>query len=160
MFDLRKATQNDVPAILALYSSAVGRPGCTWNENYPTDEELSLDLAHGCAYVYTLDSSVIGAVSVVPENELGEYDFWEVNNDNCREIARVVISMQQTGHGYAGDMVGALLRILKDNGCEAVHLLVAQCNPAAKETYRKLGFTVKAETSMYGNDYFAEELIF
>lgn len=160
MFELRKATEIDAPAILALYSSAVGRPGCTWNVNYPTSEELSLDLEHGCAYVYNLDEVVIGAVSVVPENELGECEFWEVNNDNCREIARVVISERHTGHGYASDMVGALLRILKDNGCEAVHLLVAQCNPAAKKTYAKLGFTVKAETSMYGNEYFAEELIF
>ena len=66
---LRIAEKEDLPVVARLYSEAAGRTGCTWNEYYPTKEDAENDLAHGCLYVYENRKEVIGAISVVPENE-------------------------------------------------------------------------------------------
>lgn len=155
---LRKATANDIYHVVALYKDASGREGCTWNEYYPTSDDAAYDNEKGCLYVYESDGKIIGAVSVIYENELDDMEFWKVK-ENVREIARVTISKEYSGHGYAASMVGRLLDVLSGKGCKAVHILAAKCNAAALKTYEKLGFEIVSDCFMYGNDYFAAEKI-
>ena len=153
---VRRAAADDLSAVAALYRDAVGRPGCTWNEQYPTAEDAAADLEAGGLYLLCRGGEVIGALSVVPENELDGLPFW-TSAEKPREIARVVIDRRMAGHGYAAVLLSAVLSSLRADGCDAVRLLVSPGNPAAIRTYEKLGFRPAHSVFLYGNDFCAME---
>lgn len=66
----RKAETCEAEAIRALYQAVIGTPFCTWDESYPGETEIAGDLSAGTLYVLEEDHQVIGAISIVPENEL------------------------------------------------------------------------------------------
>ena len=150
----RKAEKADLPQVAALYTAAIGTEGCTWNMDYPGEPELRTDFQSGCLYVLTEGAEIIGAASVMAENELDGLACWEVTDGAQREIARVVIAGSHWGRGLAERMLRQLFALLKADGCSAVHLAVACGNGAAVRTYEKLGFTFLREHEMYGNRYF------
>lgn len=76
---------------------------------------------------------------------------------DVREIARVVVNRRFRGKGIAYEMVKKLEYILKEEGCTAIHLLVACKNIPAYKTYMKAGFEVMGECDMYGNHFYACE---
>ena len=156
---LRNALETELPQIAALYRSAIGTPGCTWNDEYPGTFELIHDFEGGNLYVLTRDDQVIGAVSVVSPNELDDFDCWQVRAGSQKEIARVVVSRDYAGQGIAVTMLRLLFEKLNREGCGAIHLSVAKCNPAAIRTYRKLGFAFLGACEMYGHSYYLCELI-
>ena len=65
---LRRAVAGDVPAVLGLYRSALGTPGCAWDDEYPNEYIAERDLESGGLYVYTDARGIAGAVSVESEN--------------------------------------------------------------------------------------------
>lgn len=157
--ELRNARAEDRSAVLALYRSAIGTEGCVWDDEYPSELCLDLDIAAGTLFVYVHDGTVIGAVSVVRENELDELAGWSETDGEIREIARVVISRERRGKGLAAAMLGELFAKLREKGTGAVRILAARENPAAIATYRRLGFTFTGECTMFGHEYYSAELI-
>ena len=153
--NFRIAHQGDAAHILSLYQHAQSGKFCSWNDSYPTITEISHDLETKNLYVMTDGSKVIGAISVVPENELDGFDCWTWKNG--REIARVVIDKAYQGHGLSFEMVQSIASILGNNGCKAIHLSVVKTNVPAYKTYIKAGFAVVGEAQMYGNDYYLME---
>lgn len=149
------ARPDDASQVLSLYQSAKSSQFCSWNDSYPTITEISHDLETKNLYVMTDGSKVIGAISVVPENELDGFDCWTWKNG--REIARVVIDKAYQGHGLSFEMVQSIASILGNNGCQAIHLSVVKTNVPAYKTYIKAGFAVVGEAQMYGNDYYLME---
>ena len=55
------------------------------------------------------------------------------------------------------DIISAVTRSLKNEGCPAVHLLAARANRAAVRTYEKLGFELCGECRMYDIDFYMYE---
>ena len=155
----RKAQEADVPCVAALYDAVKGGKGCVWDENYPCIEEAQNDMERGRLYVLEKDGAVIGAIS--DEESVSEIDALGcfAVADNTREFARVVISPDHQGCGYAALMVRELIDVFKKDGCRAVHILVASVNMAAQRTYQKIGFVHRGECDMYGSHYFAYELV-
>ena len=153
--NFRMATQDDAAQVLSLYESAKSDALCVWNESYPSMTEIAHDLETKNLYVMTDGSKVIGAISVVPENELDDFDCWSCKNG--KEIARVVIDKAYQGHGFSFEMVQNIVPILQENGFNAIHLAVVKSNIPAYKTYIKAGFTVVGEAQMYGNDYYLME---
>ena len=153
--NFRMATQDDAAQVLSLYESAKSDALCVWNESYPSMTEIAHDLETKNLYVMTDGSKVIGAISVVPENELDDFDCWSCKNG--KEIARVVIDKAYQGHGFSFEMVQSIVPILQENGFNAIHLAVVKSNIPAYKTYIKAGFTVVGEAQMYGNDYYLME---
>lgn len=148
----RIANFDDLPQIANLYRAAIGTPGCTWNENYPSAFDLEHDFAAGNLYVLSEGETVVGAVSVVSPNELDDAYAWEVQN--AKEIARVVISRNHAGCGLAVQMLSQLFGKLKQEGCDAIHLSVACRNNAANKTYQRLGFFFLGQADLYGNRFY------
>ena len=160
LFTIRQAIRSDLPAVSALYREAVGSDGCIWNEYYPTIEDAENDLARGGLYVMENENGrIIAATSVVPENELDGLNFWNYQGEHVREAARITVKKEYRGRGLSAVLLGRIFDLLKKDGCEAIRLLAAKCNPAALRTYEKMGFQVLSECEMYGNEYFAEEKI-
>lgn len=154
---LRLAEKCELSMIAQMYASMVGRPGCVWNENYPILEDAEIDLACGGLYVLEDNGAVVGAVSVLGENELEELDCWQICDGNHREIVRVVIAAEQQGKGLAKIMLSLLFDELKKQGATSIRLVVAEANPAARKTYEALGFDFYGRVFMFDHDYLPAE---
>lgn len=157
VYRLEKARAEHVETVGALYKSLIGQEGCTWNEYYPEPDSARNDYARGCLYVYTEDGAVMGAVSVLYENEFDDLDLWRVNDGAHNEISRVCISKPKQGRGNCKRMLALLLAELANNGCKSVRLLVYKHNYAAKRVYEALGFEFLGEHFAFGHEYYACE---
>ncbi len=152
---IRIAQPSDAEHILSLYQNARRGAFCAWNDNYPTITEINHDLETKNLYVMTHGNKIIGAISIVPENELDDFDCWSYKDG--KEIARVVIDESHQGQGLAFEMVQKIIPILQEKGYGSVHLSVVKTNIPAFKTYIKAGFTVVGEAQMYGNSYYLME---
>lgn len=190
----RRARNEDAAQILALYRSVTGSEFCTWNEFYPGEEEIAVDLQAGNLYVLEDGSgpenskgirkslrkdggnpwengdspsqggSIVGAASIVPENELDDLEFWTdpgeaAGEGKVFEIARIVISPRFQGKGLGKRLVTSLEEVLRERGCSAVRLLAAVKNIPACRTYLHCGFRILGECDRYGDHYYACEKI-
>lgn len=155
----RKAEHNDLKKVMDLYESVKGTEFCTWNEYYPQSADADYDFETGNLYVMTKNNMVIGAISIVPDNELDNLNVWQINDDTVHEIARVVVNSDYQGNGIAYEMVKSIICHLKNNGCHAIHLSVADINIPALKTYKKSGFKIVGEADMYNSHYFLCEKI-
>ncbi len=153
---LRLARADELDTVLALYKSVLGTPFCVWNENYPDRLELDHDFETENLYVFAEGDAVIGAVSVVPENELDHLDCWRVR-DGAVELARIVISLDRRGHGLAATMLSELIARLDAAGVPSVHLSAAVTNIPSLKTYKKLGFDTVGEADLFGGHYYLLE---
>ena len=151
------AGAGDADKVLALYQSVTGREFCTWNEFYPGMEEIRADYKSDNLFVLRDGTEIIGAISIVPENELDELEFWKIRDGSVAEIARVVVSPRYQGRGLALLMVRETEKILKSRGCRAVHLLAAKKNIPACHTYQKAGYQLVGECDMYEHWFCAYE---
>lgn len=154
---LRKAHSGELSEIVGLYRSAIGTEGCVWDENYPTEEDALIDLACGGLYVLSDGGEIVGAVSVLGENELEELNCWTVRDGNHCEIVRVVVSQKRRGEGLSKVMLKLLFEKLKQDGITSIRLIAAKGNAAALKTYEALGFTYYDECFMFGHCYLPAE---
>lgn len=157
--NLRNVSANELDAVMDLYQSYIGTPGCTWDENYPNREILLDDYSSGGLYGLYIDDKLIGAISVCEENYLDELLCW---NQACgaKEIARVVISPQHREKHYGTLLLQMLFSHLQKQGTKAIHLLVSPDNHRAFQLYCKFQFETRGKFFLYTHDYLALEKIF
>ncbi len=164
----RRARADELDAVCALYAAAPANPFSVWTELYPTRQDALRDLETDNLYVLVsaqtesaqpkaADGTVIGALSIVPENETDDLPYWRVTDETVREIARIVVSSAHAGHGYATYMVEAICRQLAERGCHAVHLSVAVENIPAYKSYCRAGFTPVGKADMFDGHYILME---
>ena len=79
----RKAETCEAEAIRALYQAVIGTPFCTCDESYPGETEIAGDLSAGTLYVLEEDNQTIGAISIVPENELDHFNCWSIKKTSA-----------------------------------------------------------------------------
>lgn len=154
----RKAMKSDVKTVVDIYRAATGSEFCTWDEIYPGLYDAEEDLSAGTLFVLESAGEIIGAVSIVPENEMDDLKCWKVR-EKAREFARVVIRPQDQGKGLSGEIIKGVIRELRNMGTAAVHIAAAKVNVPALKLYRKCGFDFRGETEMYGNSYYLCEKI-
>ena len=149
----REAEEREAKTVADLYRSVIGLPFCTWDESYPGEEEIRGDLAAKTLFVLEEGGEVIGAISIVPENELDDQPCWR-ETENAGEFARVVIRPDHQHEGLSRFLVDGVLREFRKRGAAAVHLSVAKVNTPAQKLYRSVGFEFCGEADMYGNSYY------
>ena len=153
---LNAATREDLPQILKLYRSVVGTKGCTWDAFYPNEATLLEDFEAGQLFVLWKDEQMLGAGSIVLENELDDLAHWAFP-EKARELARIVIAPKFQNCGYGRLLVQKLCDRLAQTGCRAVHLLVAQENTFAQRMYQTIGFQNRGTCHRYEIDFFVYE---
>ena len=99
------------------------------------------------------DKELIGAISIVPNNELDDCSCWKTRK-NAREFARVVIRPDQQHKGLSVYLVEGIIHALQQQGASAIHIAVAKENIPAQKLYHKIGFCFCGEVDMYGHDFF------
>ena len=151
----RIAQKEDTSRVLTLYRDAKYNKFSVWDDSYPTITEIEHDLETDNLFVFTFDNIIVGAISIVPENEMDDLNCW--TNKNSKEIARVVVAKEYQGQGIAYKMVKNIEVVLQKRGCKAIHLSAAKINIPAYKTYIKAGFTLVGEADMYGSNYYLLE---
>lgn len=151
------AGAGEADQVLALYCSVTGGTYCTWNETYPGMQQIREDLESNNLFVLKSGEKIIGAISIVPENELDELELWEMKDGRIAEIARVAVAPEYQGKGLAQKIVSEIETVLKNRGYRAVHLLAAKVNIPACRTYQKAGYRLQGECDMFGHHFCAFE---
>ena len=152
----QSAKKEDLPEVLKLYRSVIGKPGCTWSITYPNEATLYEDFRAGRLFVLRQRKKLVGAGSIVPRNELDDLEYWDYTA-NAGEIARIVIRPELQSKGYGKHLVSKLCLRLEWSGCKVVHILVAKENHQALNLYREYGFHCKGECHRFDHDYYAYE---
>ncbi len=151
--EFRLANADEKNIVFELYESVKGTEFCAWDDSYPVMSDIDNDFSASTLYVLLHDGVIAGALSVVPENELDSFDCWQVSDGNQREIARIVVSPEFRGRGYARLMVEEIVNILSMAACSAIHLSAAEANLPALNNYKRLGFDIRQKAHIYGGEY-------
>ena len=69
---VRTAVAEDHDVINRLYMSVKGRGFCIWNDEYPEEEDIDVDIAKGNLLVLTNGAEIVGALSIIDETEWDE----------------------------------------------------------------------------------------
>jgi len=154
----REAKRSEAETIINLYKAVIGTPFCTWDETYPGEAEITEDLSSGTLFVLEENQELIGAISIVPENEINDFDCWKVR-ENTREFARVVLRPDCQHKGLSVHLVEGVIRKLQKQGVAAVHIAVAKENLPAQRLYHNTGFEFCGEADLYGHSFFLCEKI-
>ncbi|MBQ8292803.1 MAG: GNAT family N-acetyltransferase [Bacilli bacterium] len=151
--ELRLVNNTELDYILKLYKDAQSEPFCVWNDEYPTMLEINEDYQTNNLFVLVEGDEILGAISIVHNNEMDDCLEWKITNQAC-EIARIVIDKKHHGKGLASIMVKSIFEVCKNRGFKAIHLSCQYQNIPAIKTYQKLGFKIVGEKSMYNNHYY------
>lgn len=155
---IRRAEADDAERILTLYGSVKDSPFCTWNEYYPSEEEVYPDIDRGDLFVMEEDGILIGTISLTEEDDADHLPLWKLTEDlKTGELERVCVSPAFSGRGLALELVKAGEEILRERGCGGARLLCAKINLPAYRTYIKAGYSVSGECALYGSEYYAME---
>ena len=152
------ATFADRDGVMALYSSMIGLPGCTWGYDYPSAETIDHDLAHGWLYCLRQGDVIVGVVSVGNFGELTEGDIpWSAAQRPC-EIGRIGVLPAAQGQGLGRRLLELALGVARRQGFDAMRLLVSPGNAPALALYRRAGFRTVGETDRYDIHWLCMEL--
>lgn len=154
----RLAKKEELDNILKLYKNAREEEFCVWNDEYPSQFEIDQDFNSNNLYVAVLDDEIIGALSIVEERELDEYNHWLIK-DNIIEMARVVVSKYHHGKNIAKYMVLCAIQICKERNIKSIHIACQNENIPAIKTYKKVGFIFHGEYNIFGHNYYMCEFI-
>lgn len=150
------AKHEDIQGIYDLYQSLIGTPGCTWNLDYPSSENVIEDIERQSLYVLKDNNKVIAAAFAGHDDELQNLE-WRMNNP-C-DIARVGVSIEKQNLGIGTLILQNVIAAVKDRGFDGIRMMVSKTNPSALALYDKNGFKRCGETVMYDIDFFCYELL-
>ena len=150
-----QANVSDIEKITKLYNKAIGSMGCTWSEEYPSEEHTSGDLERGDLFcLKNDDGDIIGAISIDADEAVDNLRCW---SGNGAELSRLVVKDEYQNQGIAGIMIKSAMRVLKGRGYEYVHFLVSKEHKKALRAYAKLGFDNVGESDLYDGNWWCYE---
>ena len=152
-----EATEEDRGEILALYRAQIGREFCPWNEDYPSDEEISFDLSRDALFVLKEDGRIRAAISLEEDEDVDSLSCWSDELKPSGSIARVAVLPDEQNRGYGRIMLQYAMDELKRRGYRGVHFLVNKHNVKAIRSYAVFGFDVVGECHMFGQDFLCYE---
>jgi len=107
---LRRAKENDLVAVMAVYLACVqlmNKNGLfNWNENYPNTKSISLDTANQELYLAEYDKKIVGAITLKKGQPKEYINQLQLNaNDHCFTIKRLAVHPQFQNKGYANQLM-------------------------------------------------------
>ncbi len=157
-----RACREDLGAILALYQSCIGSPGCTWNMNYPSAEDAEGDLAAGALWTLrpAAGGTLLGVATGTYEPEVAAAPCWDARSTRPCCVSRLGIAPACRNHGLAKVLLSAMEDMARQEGYTGLQFLVSQTNAIALAAYAPLGYSFAGETSLFGEDWLCYERVF
>lgn len=145
----RKATQNDIDAIVAIYEKLHDREesgqGCTgWLRGvYPTRDTALGALAQGDLFVEVEEDTVVAAARINQEQVDVYADCpwaYEAAPEQIMVIHTLVVDPEVSGQGYGSRFVGFYEDYARQQGCTCLRMDTNARNLPARRLYGKLGY--------------------
>ena len=150
-YPIERGHEQDAEAIYALYHSLIYMPYGTWNEDYPDFELVQEDLARSEVFVMRDDERLIAAIENEDSDEFDGMAPWFDDVKKWAQLGRLGVAREYQGRGIGRTMMRYALERAKEEGCDAVRLLVGVHNLPAQRAYATLGFDVCGEAEAWGN---------
>ena len=155
--EITMAREEDRAEILSLYRTQVGREFCAWSEEYPSDGEISRDLAADALFVLKRGGRILAAVSIEEDENVERLPCWNENLFPEGELARIGVLPEAQGRGLGRRILQYGMDELKKRGFRGVRMLVNKRNLKAIRCYAVFGFRVAGECHMYDQDFLCYE---
>ena len=156
-YEFSLANHDDIPAIIGIYHSLIGTPGCAWNLDYPDIETAESDINNKGLYVLKSAGEIIAVTSISEPDELAHLS-WKPENP-C-ELARIGVIPAMHNQGIGSIILQKVINAAKNKNFDGIIMLVSKNNPAALALYNKHGFEKCGETSMFNIDFYCYEMVF
>lgn len=154
---IRKASEDDIPAVLEIYSEARGTIKSLgidqWQNGNPTEDVLRDDIAHGASYV-TEDGGNITATFALIDGGDASYDEiegeWLTKGCDYTAMHRVAVRVSSRGSGTSGAIVDFALRHAAENDKSSVRIDTHEGNAVMRRMLEKNGFVYCGVITLHG----------
>ncbi|MCR4649478.1 MAG: GNAT family N-acetyltransferase [Lachnospiraceae bacterium] len=157
-YEIVLAKEEDREELLSLYHAQIGREGCPWSEEYPSNETIDFDLSRDALYVYKADNKIYGAMSIEEDEDVNNLPYWNKDLQPESEFARICVLPDSQHKGIGRIMLAFLHEELRRRGYRGIHILVNKLNTKALHLYDRFGYKNVGECFMYDQDFFCYEL--
>ncbi len=159
-YKLRLAEHKDSASIVQLYHAIIGTPGCTWDEEYPSAEDVAEDIKLSCLYCLEDGIGTLVAVAAAGAFEELSHLSWDARMNKPCELARIGVHPSMQHKGIGAMILKEVIKDCQKRGFDGMRFLVSKTNPGAIALYNKSGFRECGETYMYGHDFYCYQRIF
>ena len=144
----RKTEYADIPAVMELINQAKGymkEQGIDqWQNGYPNEGEIAMDIAKGYSYVMEENKKIIGTMAVLFDGE-PTYDkiyegAWKTAEEPYAAIHRVAVDSGCKGKGIAGAMIDEVVKMCRERGVRSIKNDTHRDNKSMQRMQAKNGF--------------------
>lgn len=140
----RPATKADLPYIYAVFNEIIddmNRHGIEiWDDIYPC-AFFEDDIAQNRLHLLCDGEEVVSALVLADEKDEGEGTVaWHDAAQPARYVLRFGVNVRYRRRGMAQQMLEHAATLARQEGAEALRLLVVDCNEPARKLYEKCGF--------------------
>ncbi len=153
--DLRTATPDDAPAIVALRDGLarwLAETGVNqWQEGEITVDQVASGARLGEWHVAEVDGEIVACVRLA----WSDPDFWGDDDAPAGYVHGLMVRRDHAGHGWGRGLVEWAARATAAAGHDRLRLDTAAHNTTMVDYYRSLGFTVLREADLppqFGRD--------
>ncbi len=149
-YRIERARVDDADAVMHLYSTLVGTPFCTWDEEYPNPEIVENDISQYKVFIVRNESGCIVAAAVSAfDDSLDSIAPWYEDVRKWSLLTRLGVAQAYQGLGIARRLVRFIMEDARADGCDGIRFLVSPDNPPAQRMYQSIGFDICGEAEHY-----------
>jgi len=154
--NLRRADENDIPAIMVVIRKVVplmrAAGNLQWDDAYPNPEVFMRDIAKKQLWVAQIDdsgTSTIAGVAAITEDQEPEYARvgWDIN-EPAIVVHRVAVDPEYRGRGIAEALMRQAEVVAAERGIHVLRVDTNSQNQATQRLFPKLGYTFFGETEL------------
>lgn len=110
-----------------------------WLGNYPAYENFYEDFLKEGLYVYFADKTIIGSISILPENDEAYKEvIWE--SDNALVVHRILVNPNYQGQGIGKELINFSIQKGLNEGYSAIKIDTHPDNLKMQKMLKTLGF--------------------
>lgn len=149
---IRRATRQDLPALMALMRKVVplmrAAGNLQWDENYPDDAVFSKDIEHDHLWIAEIDSSIAGVAAVTTDQE-PEYALvgWDIE-EPAIVVHRLAVDPDFRGAGVASALMQKAETIAVERRIPVLRIDTNTNNGATQKLFPKLGYVLAGEIEL------------
>ena len=115
-----------------------------WQNGYPNEGEIAVDIAKGYSYVMEENGKIIGTMAVLFDGE-PTYDkiyegAWKADGEPYAAIHRVAVDAECKGQGIAGAMIAEVEKMCREKGVRSMKNDTHRDNQSMQRMQAKNGF--------------------
>ena len=145
---IRRTENLDLDRITDIFQEAretIAKLGIDqWQNGYPNEGEIAMDIAKGYSYVMEENKKIIGTMAVLFDGE-PTYDkiyegAWKTAEEPYAAIHRVAVDANCKGKGIAGDMIDEVVKMCRERGVRSIKNDTHRDNKSMQRMQAKNGF--------------------